>query len=161
MKYRYLIILFIGLLTYSCSKKVNSPQESQTEVNPRMDKAMKRTAKDTIAIVKVTEEYLELLKQNQLEEAVNKLYDLRDGILYALREDQKVQMRSKLSEFPVFSFAITSYAIYSEFDTEVYYKTELFDKKGDVNQPNTMKFMIKPCRVKGKWYLTIPNIQRN
>lgn len=126
-----------------------------------MDKSMKRTAQDTIAIVKVTEEYLELLKENNLEAALDKLYDLRDGILYALRDDQKVLMRKKLKNFPVFSYNVISYNIYSELDTEVYYTTELFQKSPDDNRPNTMKFRIKPCRVKGKWYLTIPDISRN
>ena len=40
-------------------------------------------------------------------------------------------------------------------DNEVVYLATLFEKQENDPRPNEMRFVLKPIRIDGKWYLTV------
>ena len=76
MKHLFLTIsfAFVFVSFYSCGNKSQQKDtEEQVYVDPRLDLTMQRSHIDTAAVMHNVTEYLELLKQNDVEGALNKL----------------------------------------------------------------------------------------
>lgn len=128
--------------------------------DPRMSGEMKRTAADTAEVLNLTRQYLEALKNEEIDAALSQLYEFRDGSIYPLSDKRAAEVRQNLKDFPVLSYKIDKLLMYSDSDTEVRYTIEFFEKPKGSTQPNTLNCCVNPVRVSDKWYLTIPSQAR-
>lgn len=153
----YLCLVFaLGFFSWSCNNK-KSQTEEPVEQDPYYSSSMNRTAADTAAIVELTTQYLDLLKENKIDEALNMLHEVDSVGLEPLSTERKDMLARNLKRFPVLSYTIEEYRLYTDDNTEVRYVYEFMPKpEGADNMPNTMKGLIGLLRVDGTWYLTVP-----
>ncbi len=148
----YAVCLFVGVTACSGDKKGEVRNRS---VDPRSDASMSRTHEDSTALLEMTKSYLEALKKNDIEGALDMLYDVKGEKVYPLSDARKDEIRKISKAFPVLSYNIDEMVLYSDSDTEVRYTIEFFEKKPGDKRPNTMKCAVAPRRVSGTWYLTV------
>lgn len=153
-----LSLVLTASVFFSCSSEKKAKVEIDFDDNPRVDQDMTRTSEDTTTVLNITREFLELVKAQKVDEAVSKLYTYNEHDSVSIRPinaEEKKELVSLYSTFPILSYTIDEIRMYSENDTEVFYTTTWFEKPKDSNRPNTLQRSIHPKRQDGKWYLTI------
>jgi hypothetical protein len=160
----YLCALSGLILTLaSCGNKKTEEKEKSVlekiiEENPRYDVDMIRTKTDSTAMVQMATQFLDLLVQQKEAEALELLYEKTESNeVQPLSAARKAALLKTLKAFPVLSFKIDEFRLYSDFDNEVRYTYEFMQKPEGSNVPNTMKGALVPVRLNGTWYLTIPD----
>ena len=155
----------LALSISSCGDKKPQSQTSTAndilKQNPRYDTAMVRSHDDSAMIVKMANDYLELLKQNKVDEALGLLYQLDDSShVIPLSDSRKNVLKTNFSKYPVLSYAIDEYHLYSDFDTDVRYTFDFMVKPEGApeNLPTSMKGALSPFRVSGTWYLSVSEV---
>ena len=143
------------ILTAACS---GGKKEGFQIAHPRFDENMSRTAQDSADVLNLTNRFLDLLKAEQYDEALNMLYtfNTEDSIIQPISETRRQEMLSTFSNFPVVNYEIDTVLMYNESDTEVRYIYEFFKKPEGSTMPNTMNGTVCPHRHDGQWYLTVP-----
>lgn len=162
----YLCILSGFVLTIaSCGNKKAQTETSAVEdfikENPRYDTTMVRSHDDSTTIVKLSTDYLDLLKQGNIDEALNLLYELSDSSnVKPLSDSRKNEIKNNLLRFPVLSYTIDEFRLYTDFDTDVRYTYVFMEKPANApeNLPNTMKGVLNPVRIGSNWYLTVSSM---
>lgn len=131
--------------------------------NHRYDTTMVRTPDDSTAILKMAIEYLELLKQNKIDEALDLLYEVDGDIAKPLSASRKNVLRNNLKKYPVLSYTIDEFRLYSDMDTDVRFTYDFMVKPEGApeNLPTTMKGALNPFRVNGNWYLSISELMND
>ena len=131
--------------------------------NHRYDTTMVRTPDDSTAILKMATEYLELLKQNKIDEALDLLYEVDGDIAKPLSASRKNVLRNNLKKYPVLSYTIDEFRLYSDMDTDVRFTYDFMVKPEGApeNLPTTMKGALNPFRVNGNWYLSISELMND
>jgi len=155
-KFIYLcLVISVGFSFYSCSNK--SPKNEEADVDPYYNSSMKRTAEDSATIVQLATQYLDLLKENKLEEAVNMLHDVDSVDVKPLNEERINALMTNLKRFPVLSYTIDELRLFSDDNTELRFTYEFMPKpEGAENFPNTMKGLLGFFRLGETWYITVP-----
>lgn len=153
---KYFFFAF-SIILFSCSKsaKKSVVEPEEDYLDPRADKYMQRSNVDTLALIHNTEEYLELLKDGKINEALNKLYEASGDTVLPISDSKKEEIRNLVTVFPVLDYKIDSILLFSETDTEVRYTIEFFEKAEDDPRPNTLQCVLNPRRVGYYWYLTV------
>ena len=126
--------------------------------NSRYDVNMTRTSDDSTTIVKMATQDLDLLKQNKVDEALDLLFEVNESSeMQSLSDSYKTVLKNNLKKFPVLSYSIDDYHLYSDNDVDVRYTYEFMVKPDGApeNLPTTMKGALNPVRINGQWYLTI------
>ena len=162
-KILYLCILSGFVLVFSsCGSKDKEKDKSVIDeviqTNSRYDTKMVRTADDSTTIVKLAVQYLDLLKQNKIDKALDMLYELNESSeMEHLSDSYKTILKNNLKKFPVLSYSLDDYHIYSDTDTDIRYTYEFMTKPEGApeNLPTTMKGVLSPVRINGNWYLTV------
>ena len=153
--YLCLIVAF-GFSVSSCSNKAPKNEETE-EQDPYYSSSMSRTAADTTAIEPLAPQYLDLLKENKIDSAVNMLHEVDSVELKPLNEERKNTLISNLKRFPVLNYTIEELKLFTDDNSELRYEYEFMPKpEGAENLPNTMKGLIGFFRLDGTWYMTIP-----
>lgn len=114
------------------------------------------TAKDSSEVRELCTKYMDLLKSNHYDEALDMLYcvdTLRN--ITKIPDSQKQILRRMLTVFPVMDYRLEEMKFVSEFDTKVKYSIEFFEKSPDDNRPNTTALFLRPIRKDSQWYLTV------
>ena len=154
-KLLYVVPFLVLLLTvaYSCGKK------SELKFGTvRYDEKMARTAQDSADVLNLTNRYLDLLRGGQYDEALNMLYtyNSEDSIIQPIADERRQELLSTFSTFPVLKYEIDTVLMFNEFDTEVRYIYEFFEKPEGSTMPNTVNGTVCPHRFEGQWYLVVP-----
>lgn len=162
---RLLYLFVLSALTFSfiaCGNKDKSNENENTltdqilDSDSRYDKLMLRTKEDSTKIIELATQYLDLLQQNRIDEALSMLYEVDDSAkVTPLSDSFKTNLKKQLKSFPVLSYQIDYFKIFEALNTELRYTYEFVDKPEGSPLPNTMKGVLSPCRIDGKWYLTI------
>lgn len=142
-------IYFTGLffcLFVSCSH----PKKSDTQVPTYC-------SKDTLEVVELTTEYLELLKNKEFDQAMQMLCHIEGDSVFSLTEKEKTELQNQYKLFPVLSYKIEDYTFTDIYHNEIVYSIEFFEKGTDDKLPNTMRFTLQPKRINAVWYLTVLN----
>lgn len=126
-----------------------------SNVDPRVDPEMMRTAQDTLALTTLVDEYLSHVRDGNYDAAVAMLSYYNDSTAQAevLPDTTAARMKMLYRCFPIESYAIDKMALYSETDTEVRYSISMPGQNGD--RPGRMHFMLSPKRIDGKWVLCV------
>ena len=111
---------------------------------------------DTTAVLSLVDRYFTCLRTKNVDEAVSMLYYLdKNGDIIPLPDNLKRVQRGILQQHSGRKYTIDYIKFWQETDSEVKFTCILFDKEpGDV-RPNEVKFLIRPMRHEGQWYLTM------
>ena len=156
MNRNYLILFaaVVALLMTACKGKNEVAPKSSDPLAPQMN----ISAYDTTTVKQLTCDFLELLKQGQVEDAVSRLYVLDGDQVKPLPEDQKPACRFSLGLYHVYDYHITEYTFFKETDSEVTCEIVIEDPAQKQN-PGHMIRRFCPVRRNGTWYLTLPNTE--
>lgn len=162
-KFLYLCILSGLILSLSSCKdkkteKETSVMEEIIKRNSRYDVKMTRTADDSTTIVKMATQYLDLLQQNKIDEALDMLYEINESSeMQSLSDTFRAVLKNNLKKFPVLSYSIDDFHLYTDNDVDVRYTYEFMTKPEGApeNLPTTMRGVLSPVRINGNWYLTV------
>lgn len=149
-----LLFLFISLVMVmaSCSDKKSSQKEITADDIPTFVKA------DTTIITKIAEEYLELLKVQDYENAFRKLYIIdKNSQPHPIPDDEKTRLLTQTKTFPVLNYKLVEQEFIDEYNVTLAYEIEFFEKDPSNPIPNTIRMVFNPQRINADWYLCIAN----
>ena len=136
----------------SCGKKEKSFKELEETYIPKPE--MRLTAQDTAEVTSLTEHYLQLLEQRELDDAAGMLYYMERDSVKPLRPDQLKKQLFVLNHFRGVEYKLESIVFRTERDNEVRCMVKLFEPKEGNTRPNKVAIVLRPIRFQGKWYLT-------
>lgn len=147
----------VGAATSCGSGSGETAQADQAGTDTRLDATMHRSAADTASIRNLTIDYLGKLRDKEFDAALDMLTSWNDttSTLSSLSLAERERVGRVMRLFPVVDYSIDEINIYSENDTEVLYTIEMFERPEGSDVPNTMKYVLNPRRINGKWYLCI------
>lgn len=148
----------LAILT-GCSKKKGRTME---DVDRELLEAvqMDLSHNDTTAVYDLTNQFLDYLKNQDLDAAMGMLHYLKDGMeIVSLPAELEKQHRLVLGNFLGLTYNIESVRFLNEIDCQVKYNVTLFEKQPDDPVSNQISFYIKPVRRDGQWYLTLADSQ--
>lgn len=146
-----LLLVCLSLLLFTaCTGNKNKTEEATEE------SVMITTAKDTASVQSQCDQYMELLKNQKIDEALDMLYYI-DSLQYIipLPEAQRNNVKRLLNIFPVISYKFDGVIFNSDMDNQVRYTIEFFKKEPGDDRPNTTAIYLKPIRKDDKWYITV------
>ncbi len=157
------LLAFSCLFMSGCKGKDKNAQADSEYVDPRSDENMVRNSADTTAILKICTDYLNLLKADNVEAALDLLYAYDDSAKTVTPIGNKLRnkFRNNLKMFPVLDYQLESMKLYGEDDTEFVFMVKFFEKPEGDPQPNTIREVLSPVRVNGQWFLTVSEDIRN
>jgi len=156
--YKILLLLLVAVSVYSCKHEKSAkdlPMDLRMQVDPRKDGSMTRTSKDTAKVLDMAKRYLDFLKENKVENALNMLVDFKEGKIIPLPDERKKQLENNIKAFPVLSYSIEGMRMYSETDTEVRFSSVFFEKEEGDGQPNSIQRVLNFRRINDTWYMSI------
>ena len=156
MKRNYLVLIaaVVALLMAACKGKKEEAPKSSDPLQPQMIVS----EFDTTTVQNLTYDFLELLKQGQLDEAISRLYVLDGDQVKPLPDEQKPECYFSLGLHRVYDYRIIDYTFYKETDSEVQCEIIIEDPAQKEN-PGHMIRRFCPVRRNGAWYLTLPNTE--
>lgn len=157
--FKFLTLVFTLSLVFACGNKKEQDQV-QESVNPRVDKYMERSSEDTLMLIHMAKEYLDLLKDKDYDGALDLLYEINGKQVQPISATQRGNLLKLNQSFPVYDYTIDELLLYSDSDTEVRYTVQFMENVEDVEGPTTIKCSVHPKRIKGQWYLTIEDEKR-
>jgi hypothetical protein len=152
------LILSLSSCKDKKTEKETSVMEEIIKRNSRYDVKMTRTADDSTTIVKMATQYLDLLQQNKIDEALDMLYEINESSeMQSLSDTFRAVLKNNLKKFPVLSYSIDDFHLYTDNDVDVRYTYEFMTKPEGApeNLPTTMRGVLSPVRINGNWYLTV------
>ena len=155
-KLLYFIICFIATSFVSCKDGQKDGTEAiHIQKDSRHDFGMERTHADTLALMEKAEQFLQSLKDKNLDAALDLLYEVKGNEVKPLSSERRNLLRKNLGAFPVESYTIDALILFSDSDSEVRYTTKMFPDSVESQMPGTMKGSLHPYRIDANWYLTI------
>ncbi|MCR4602010.1 MAG: hypothetical protein K5683_00575 [Prevotella sp.] len=149
-KHLFFAVAVVALLLAACKgenkPKPQAPNEPQMEV----------TNFDSTTVRQLAADFLELVKQERLDEAMNQLYVYENEKIMPLPDDQREECKFMLGMHHVYDYSVVGVNFFKETDSEVKYKLYIQDP-GKHSNPATINGMIKPIRIDGTWYITLAN----
>ncbi|MCD8302666.1 MAG: hypothetical protein LUC44_06570 [Prevotellaceae bacterium] len=110
---------------------------------------------DTAAVVQLTEEYLDLVKDGQYDRAISMLHDILNDSVRELPQEREAHIREQQRMFPVLSYERTDMQFFNPHKVRVTYSVKFFEKEPGSDIPNTVSLTFEPQRIDGEWYLEL------
>ncbi len=113
------------------------------------------TKADTVEVLRLTEEYLEHVKNHEYDEAMAMLHDIMKNEVRDLtpKRDSAIRLQQKM--FPVLNYELKEMKFINSKKVRVTYAIEFFEKDPQDKIPNTIRMTFAPQRVANKWYLEL------
>ena len=145
-------ILMVAVVV-SCKKK---QEKTVDEIVAEMRKPQfDVTQADTAEVMSLVDHYLQLLRDKQIEDAVAMLYFYQNDSVVPLPKRMAVRQMGIFNTFKGVRYDVEKLVFLTPIDNEVVYLATLFEKQENDPRPNEMRFVLKPIRIDGKWYLTV------
>ena len=148
-KHLFIATAVVALLLAAC-KGEDKQQKQYLPNEPQME----LSNYDSTTVQQLTNDFLELVKQERLYEAMNMLYVYENEELKPLPEDQRKECEFMLGMHQVYGYTIAAINFFKETDSEVKYKLYIQDPTRYSN-PATINGVIRPIRLDGTWYITL------
>ena len=113
------------------------------------------TTDDTIKVLSMTEGWLEKVKNKEIREACDFLYNLENEGLDKYSESQIQALEQQFATFPVLSYKLLNMTWNNPYDVTLQYSYEFFEKNPEDNIPNTMNIVFRPQKRNKMWYLNV------
>ncbi len=119
------------------------------------DSVPELTKADTTEVIRLTEEYLEHVKNHEYDEAMAMLHDIKMNKVNDLSPKKDSAMRLQQKMFPVLGYELKDMKFYSSRKVRVTYAIEFFEKDPQDKIPNTIRMTFAPQRIAHTWYLAV------
>lgn len=153
-KIHVFFLSFFLLLAFSaCKSKKEQPQAQQTEFEENM------TAKDTVAVKKLVDQFFTFVKEKQYTDAIAMLYrndQSKSKTPEPLDNDDIADVRKVLESIPMVDYRIEYIKFNEDYDNEVLCKVIIKKAEGDMPEMTT-KMFFKPVNYVGNWVLCLTN----
>lgn len=114
------------------------------------------THEDTVRAFEMTREYMEALKNNQIDSALSMLVYYPVDTVYQLPADIKARMKKQYEIFPVKDYSIETSYFEDQLNAQVTYKYRFMDPPAnDPNYPVTMNVTLQVKFYQGDYYLSL------
>lgn len=147
------LMVLLSICLSSCHDK--SKVKTGEFVDRHLDTTMVRTPADTLSLLTMCTDYLNLLQKDSVEAALDMLYTYEDGEVQPINDEVRNKLRTNHQRFPVVKYKLESMHLYGEDDSEFVYMIEFFEKPEGDPRPNSIREALSPVRVNGQWYLTV------
>ena len=148
-----ILIVLILCMVYSCGKKKKSLDEYRDEYLTKP--AISLTQSDSTEVRALVDNYLQLLRDNHFEDAVDMLYYMNGPKIIPMPKELKQRQLSMIRRFRGVRYDLQRIVYSQEYDNIACYMVTLFEKEKNDPRPNTAQFFLKPVRIDGRWYLTM------
>ena len=152
----FLLLFVMGSCHSGSSDKQGGEVDTDSVYHSREDAEMQRTAADTAAVHNLTLAYFRALQDKEFDKALGMLYSAKEDGTTDLTDDERHQLMIVYNSVPVYDYYITDMRMYSEQDTEVTVRVEMFDKRPGDDRPNYIDYKLNPRRINGNWKLSVP-----
>lgn len=120
------------------------------------------TKNDTVQVEKLATTFLEHLKSGHIDAAIDMLdYVDKDKKVVRLPDDMAKRQKAIFERFPCLKYRIDNIIFDREYDSQVRYTIEFFEKKPGDTRPNTTSFFIRLIRENNTWHLTMSDTNTN
>ncbi len=141
------------LVLASCGKKEKSFKELEETYLPKPE--MTLTASDTANVMALTEHYMKLVEQREIDDAVGMLYYVDKDSVKPLTKEFIRNQKFILERVKGVEYKVDYLKFRTEMDCEAHCTIKLFEPKPGNTRPNTVSMTLFPVRKDGKWYLTV------
>ena len=145
----FALLAVMTLSFWSCGNKQKEVPSDEPPVY------MELSQKDTAAVLDLVNQYLELVKQGNKEEALAMLHIYENDSLKDLPAHFAEKQKLSMGALRPVRYEIERMVFRHENDCEVRYSAILFEKQDGDTAPNRITCHLKPVRQNGQWYLTI------
>lgn len=135
----------------SCSNK-----KSQEEIRAEFQASL--TNEDSVQVLKICDDYMNLLKAGNIDDALNTLYEYDEEAeaVNPLSDNTYKKYQSMYKMFPVYDFVREYFSFQEEGLNDVKYKVKFVDSTVTEGADDAfISFMFNPVKVDGTWYLTV------
>ena len=154
----FTILMVLALcMVFSCGKKKKTLEDYREEYLTKP--AYSLTQSDSTEVRALVDNYLQLLRDNQFEEAVDMLYYMNGSKIIPMPDELKKPQLTMIKRFRGVKYELDRIVYSKEYDNIACYVVTLFEKQKNDPRPNTAQFFLKPVRVDGHWYLTMADTQ--
>jgi hypothetical protein len=154
----FTILMVLALcMVCSCGKKKKSLNEYREEYLTKPSISL--TQSDSTEVKALVDNYLQLLRDNQFEDAVDMLYYMNGPKIIPMPDELKKPQLAMIKRFRGIKYELDRIVYSQELDNIACYVVTLFEKEKNDPRPNTAQFFLKPVRVEGRWYLTMADSQ--
>ena len=154
----FTILMVLALcMVFSCGKKKKTLEDYREEYLTKP--AYSLTQSDSTEVRALVDNYLQLLRDNQFEEAVDMLYYMNGSKIIPMPDELKKPQLTMIKRFRGVKYELDRIVYSKEYDNIACYVVTLFEKQKNDPRPNTAQFFLKPVRVDGRWYLTMADSQ--
>ena len=156
-----LSIVFIALMAVLLIGCKGEQRKKKSDFNPNLIKPeMVLSSEDTVAVRRLTKQYLNLLENRDLDGAISMLRYYEHDSIAPLPPQLEAKERMVLGMFLGMKADIDHIIFFRDNDSEVKYTITMFERT-DPNdkRPNKASFLIRPVRYLDKWYLTLADKQ--
>lgn len=152
--YSFFVFLSILITNSSCSNRNNNPTREQQIEEFRSN----LTSQDTLEMLSICDNAMELLKQGKFEQVLAVLYEYNDSTKEAKPISEQVAKRYErtFKMFPVLSYKRQYYSFMLEGCNDVKYEVTFADAEhsGTGSSALTM-YMFNPVKINGEWLLCV------
>lgn len=148
---RILYILLGLALLCSCGSRSKAPA-MRTQKDAEEEFTSSLTVNDTTTVLNLTETFMSLVKADKVEEAVDMITVLSQGVVYKPSDDYYAELVGRFRGMKVDSYKLDKYYFTTEGNNDVCYVTQCM-AYGDT--PMTIKITFNPICVDGEWFLAL------
>lgn len=157
MKKIFAFVAVIALvLTYSSCTSCSDNSKKEPSVNMSFKNSL--TSEDTLKMLNLADECMELLKNNQIDQAIGMLheYDVEEQMVIPLSQDTEQRLRRQFSLFPVLKYERDYFSFMLEGLNDVRYTVWFAEEPNPelYGEPIT-KFMFNPVCKDHEWFLCV------
>ncbi len=138
-------------MTVGCKDKKPEPQP-QDYLRPA---SVDFSKGDTSSINKLVDDFIANVNKRNISDASAALYLLKDGQAVELPLDKRQQFESIISRIPLNGCELSSFELQGEKDNKVAVAIKITPDANVETGKGTIKLVLNPVRVNGKWYLTL------
>lgn len=148
-----LLFIFLGIsVLFSCSRGSKTP-EYRTHSDAENEFVSSLTAVDTTAMLGLTDKFMNLVKDGNVEEAVDMITVLSQNVVYKPSDRYYLELVNRFRSMQIDSFTLLDYFFTTEGNNDVCYLTESNAVPGA--DPIKFKITFNPIKVDGEWYLAL------
>ena len=157
MKRIIIPVLMLSVLVLVCScSSCSSDKKKNDYVEPLIPEAeMQYKSEDTLNINSLIDQYMGLMAENKVDDAINMLHLLKDGEIVPLDGKQLKEFKTAWSKMHVYGVKKKGFMLHSDKNNDVKILLQIMPN-GDLDKEIGVAAQhINPVYKEGQWYLTL------
>ena len=145
---RTLVLLLISLAIFSCKTRNTFRTYEMAEQEFRSS----LTAQDTLAVLALGANFMDAIKNGNIEVELQDLCVLYRDTLYKVSDESLNLLRDRFTGVPITDYSLASMSFSTPGNNDLSYR---YVMSGTVGSGPAFKLMFNPVKVGGNWYLTL------